>query len=93
MLHAEEIRRQYLSLLADFSAAFPGITPPEQHWWLLWLQRYPFFDIRDSIQTLSKHHLKDRFTTESTGKAITALLRDSAVCRAITPPAGKAVQS
>ena len=93
MLHTEEIRRQYLSLLADFSAAFPGITPPEQHWWLLWLQRYPFSDIRDSIQTLSKHHLKDRFTTEFTGKAITALLRDSAVRRAMMPPSVTGGQS
>jgi hypothetical protein len=86
MQHAAEIRRQYLSLLEQFSTAFPSINPPEQQWWLLWIQRFPFTDIRDAIATLSNHHLKDRFTTESTGKAITALLRESAVRRAMTLP-------
>jgi len=89
MLHADEIRQNYLLLLADFASAFPSVNPPDIHWWLLWLQRYPFADIRDAIQTLSRHHLKDRFTTESTGRALSALLRDSAVKRAMMPPAGK----
>jgi hypothetical protein len=89
MLHADEIRQNYLLLLADFTAAFHNVNPPDIHWWLLWLQRYPFADIRDAIQTLSRHHLKDRFTTESSGRALSALLRDSAVKRAVLPPAAK----
>jgi len=86
MLHADEIRQNFLFLWAEYTAAFPDITPPENHWWTLWMQRYPFEDIRDAIQTLSGHRLKDRFTTESTGRALSALLRDSAVRRAMKPP-------
>jgi hypothetical protein len=93
MHHADEIKQNYLSLLVDFTAAFPGIDPPANHWWLLWLQRYPFADIRGAIQTLSRHHLKPRFTTESTGKALSALLRESAVRRAMTPPQAAGGQS
>ena len=93
MLHAEEIRKNHQSLLAEFSALFPTITPPDNHWFALWLQRYPFVDIREAIITLSKHHLKDRFTTESCGRAISALLRQSAVRRAMTPSAASSVFS
>jgi hypothetical protein len=86
MQHADEIRQQYLSHWAEFTASFPGVTPPDNHWWTLWMQRYSFTDIRDAIQILSRHRLKPQFSTESTGKAITALLRDSAVRRAMKPP-------
>jgi hypothetical protein len=93
MQHEDEIRQNFLSLLATFTAAFPGITPPDNHWWTLWMQRYSFVDIRDAIQTLSRHHLKPQFTTVSTGKAITALLRDAAMRRAMTIPAKTGGQS
>lgn len=93
MLHEAEIKRQYLTLLADFTTAFPAINPPEPHWWMLWLQRYTFSTVREAIITLSQHPAKDRFTTESTGKAISALLRQSAVRRAMTPPNATGGQS
>jgi hypothetical protein len=87
------LRQQYLSLLAYFSAAFPDIEPPASNWWGLWLQRYDLLDIRAAIQTLSNHHLKPRFTTESTGKAISAMLRQSALSRAMKPPSVTGGQS
>jgi hypothetical protein len=88
--HEETIRQQHLSLLAQFTAAFPGITPPEKQWFQMWIHRYHFSDITAAIETLSHHHLKHLFTTESTGKAISALLRQSAVGRAMTtPPVGE----
>jgi len=93
MQHEDEIRQNFLSLLAEFTAAFPGINPPENHWWTLWMQRYSFVDIRAAIEVLSHHHLKPQFTTVSTGKAITALLRDAAMRRAMTIPAKTGGQS
>ena len=91
MLHAEENHRNHQSLLAEFSAAFPTITPPDNHWWSIWLERYPFVDIHKAIITLSQHHLKCRFTTDSCGRAISAMLRQAAVRRAMTPPAKSSV--
>jgi hypothetical protein len=89
----EILRQQYSSLLTEFSAAFADIEPPASNWWGMWLQRYDISAIREAIQILSRHHLKPRFTTDSTGRAISALLRESALRRAMAPPAGKAVQS
>ena len=93
MQHVNEVRQQYSSLLAEFSAAFPDINPPESRWWQLWLSRYPFTDIRTAIQTLSQHSMKAKFTQDSTGRAITALLRDSAIQRAVPPPSAAGEKS
>jgi len=82
-LHEDTLREQYTTLLTAFKAAFPSIAAPVSDWWLLWFDKYPYSDIRQAIQTLDKHPLKARFTRESTGKAISALLRDAALRRAI----------
>ena len=79
----ETLRQQYATLWAAFQTAFPTINPPDSSWWSLWLRKYEFCDIRDAIQQLSKHPLKSKFTTISTGKALSALLRESALRRAI----------
>lgn len=81
-LHQDTLRDQYQALRTEFVAAFPEVTPPHTDWWQLWLQKYPFSDIRDAIPQLVGHPLKSRFTQESTGKAISSLLREAAVRKA-----------
>ena len=83
------LREQYASLLSEFTAAFPQIQPPEHTWWLDWMKRYDCGSIHEAIITLSNHHLKDKFTTASTGRAISALLREIAMRRAIVTLAPK----
>jgi hypothetical protein len=78
-----QFQQQYSNLVREFEACFPGIKPPDPSWFAIWLRDYRFQATWDAIQTLSKHQLKSRFTTESTGRALSALLRQSAVCRAI----------
>ncbi len=82
-MEIDAIRRQYRTLLAAYSAAFPNVAPPHLDWWVIWLQKYDPDAIHEAITTLSQHPLKDRFTRESTGKAISAMLRDGAVRRAL----------
>ncbi len=82
-MEIDAIRRQYRTLLAAYSAAFPNVAPPHLDWWVIWLQKYDPDAIREAINTLAAHPLKDRFTRDSTGKALSALLRDDAVRRAL----------
>src|ERR1700686_1125410 len=82
--HEETLREQYANLLAIFQTNFPHIEPPEPRWWLLWMQKYDFGDIRTAIERLGKHGLKAHFTQESTGKALITLMRDAAMRQAIT---------
>jgi len=79
-----QFKHDYSALIAAFAAAFPDITPSEAQWFLHWLEKYPAWAIKDAIQTLAKHSMRARFTTESTGRAISALLRAEALKRAIT---------
>jgi hypothetical protein len=83
LAHEEVIRRQYADLTALFKSHFPNIAPPEPRWWSIWLQKYPARDISEAITELSKHSLKARFTTDSTGRAISAILRQKSVARVI----------
>ena len=78
-----KFKSQYARIITAFEAAFPGIAPPEPHWFALWLAKYRPCDIADAIQALSQHPLKSRFTQESTGKAISAHLRNAALQRAV----------
>ena len=93
MTQEEFLRRNYTALLSEFEAAFPHVQPPAPSWWGLWLQKYDPSAIHEAIQRLQKHQpeVKARFTQESTGKAISALLRENALRRAITgvPKAGR----
>ena len=79
----QKFKSQYADLIAAFQAAFPNIAPPEPRWFFLWLGKYPPGDIKDVIRSLQNHSLKARFTTESTGRAISALLRQNALERAV----------
>jgi hypothetical protein len=81
-MQEEKFRSQISDLAAAFEVAFLGIAPPEPRWFSLWLAKYPLWAIKDAIGTLSKHPLKPRFTTESCGKALSALLRAEALKRA-----------
>lgn len=81
--HQETLREQYTTLIAAFVAAFPSVQPPEPSWWMLWIDKYNFVDISAAIQRLSQHPLKSRFTQESTGRALSALLREAALRRAV----------
>ena len=78
-----QFKQDYSTLIAAFNAAFPNITPPEAQWFFHWLAKYPTWAIKDAIQTLAQHPMRARFTTESTGRALSALLRQSALQRAI----------
>jgi hypothetical protein len=90
----QKLREQYLNLITVFEAAFPGIQPPAPTWFGLWLSKYNPEDISNAIQVLEKHPLKARFTTDSTGRALSALLREAALRRAIAiAPTGKTVRS
>jgi hypothetical protein len=81
-----KFRQFHIDIVAAFVSAFPGIAPPATSWIQLWLTRYNFLGILAAIQTLQNHppQLKVRFTQESTGRAISALLRAEALKRAIT---------
>ncbi len=82
MLSQEKMfRRQHADITVALENAFPGVQPPESRWILLWLQKYPFPDILAAIQTLRDHPLRAKFTTESVGRAISALLRETAMQR------------
>jgi hypothetical protein len=69
----------YLNALFEYQAAFPGIQPPAPTWFVKWLIEYDSKALSDTIQTLQRHPKKPLFTTESTGRAISALLRDGAI--------------
>jgi hypothetical protein len=86
-------RQQFLSLLADFTDQFPGVQPPISEWWQIWLEKYTVSDIREAIKTLGNHPFKARFTQISTGKAISALLRQTTIRRATMMPDKTAAQS
>lgn len=88
----QSLRQQYATILAAFEAAFPSVTPPEPHWFRLWMSKYDCLDILHAIATLAQHPLKSRFSQESTGRAISSLLRNEALRRAV-PSTPKAVRS
>ena len=79
----QQFKNQFDDLIAVFHAAFPSIPPPDTQWFYLWRAKYPIWAIEKAIQTLAAHPLKAQFTTESTGKAISSLLRAEALKRAI----------
>jgi hypothetical protein len=84
MMSQEQLfARAYADTIAEFEAAFPGIKPPEPFWFSTWITKYGFRDVSVAIRTLAGHPMKARFTTESTGRALSALLRAEALRRAI----------
>jgi hypothetical protein len=79
-----QFKQDYSAVITAFNEAFPNTTPPEYQWIFHWLGKYPVWAVRDAIQTLSQHPLRDKFTTTSIGKAISALLRVNAMKRAVS---------
>ncbi len=92
MLSENKIKLRFDELIAEFSKAFPNIEPPALEWWRLWMEKHPLFAISESIQTLAQHPLKSQFTTESCGRAISAMLRERALNRAFAPAPVKAAK-
>jgi hypothetical protein len=78
-----QFKHDYSTLITTFQAAFPHIAPPDYQWFFHWLEKYSVLMIKEAIETLGKHRQKDRFTPDSTGKAISAILRQEALKRAI----------
>jgi hypothetical protein len=83
MPQAELFARAYVKVLAEFAEAFPNVQPSEIFWFEGWVRKYGFRNLSNVIKHLAVHPLKAQFTTESTGKAISALLRENAMKQAI----------
>jgi hypothetical protein len=93
--HEEQFHQQVQTILAAFTAACPNVEPPASAWLQHWLNRYSITAILDAIQFLQDRHpqVKAQFTTESTGKAISARLRQSAINRAVASAPKTGAQS
>jgi hypothetical protein len=80
-----KFRQHYINLIAAFRAAFPTLEPPPPARITDWLQRYNDAAILVALQSLQRHpaHIKLRFTQESVGKAISAMLRADAIAKAV----------
>ena len=88
-----KFRQQYAAIILEFETALPGIQPPDPSWIGIWLREYNFRAICNAIHKLQNYppDVKVRYSQESVGRAISALLRVDAVRRAIasvTPKAG-----
>ena len=77
------LRQQYAAVSDALKATFPHVPPQDPSWIFAWLEQYPLSDIEAAIQTLSQHQpeVQARFTKESVGKAITALLKQQVIRR------------
>ncbi len=79
-----QLRTHYVTNLAIFKEEFPDIPPPEAAWFQLWLSKYLPSDVSAAIRKLGQHPLKSSFTTTSTGKAISVILKTEAQRRAFS---------
>jgi len=81
-----EFQDQCLSIIAACKNEFPSLEPPPPVWLHQWLSRNSCQAILDAVRTLASHpaHVRARYSEESVGRAISALLRDRALRRAIT---------
>jgi hypothetical protein len=80
----QQLRQQYVAILAEFTTEFPDVTPPEPAWFQLWLGKYLYSDISAAIRKLGQHPLKASFTQQSTGKALSVMLKQDATRRAFS---------
>jgi hypothetical protein len=78
----QTFQSKYTNLLSKYQLAFPGVEPIAPEWWQLWLSKYSFHDIFEAIETLSHRSLNAQVTAQSTGKALSSLLRERALRRA-----------
>ena len=83
--HETKFAQQYTDLIGAFKAAFPHVTPPDSTWFAKWLSQYRFGAIMDAIRVLQAHSpaVHARYDQESTGRALSALLRQDAARRAV----------
>lgn len=84
-----QFKRDYAAFIAAFSAAFPTVPSPAHDWVFHWLAKYSIQNIEDAIRILAAHPLKSHFTTTSTGKALSSILRTEALNRARAASAPK----
>ena len=80
-----KFRQHHTDIIAAFKAAFPGVNPPDASWVQIWLTRYSFIGVLAAIQTLQNYppHVRNRYSQESVGRAISSILRNAAINRAI----------
>jgi hypothetical protein len=84
-MQVSTIRKQYATALAAWTTAFPHLQHPSASWWQTWLRDNDYTDILEAIKTLQGHSapVRARYTTDSVSRAITTLLREIALQRAI----------
>jgi hypothetical protein len=79
----QKYRRIYDDIATKITSTL-GVPAPATSWVTLWLTRHSYHSILAAIEVLQGHpeHIRARYSTESVGKAISALLRAEAVRRA-----------
>jgi hypothetical protein len=79
------MRKQFTDAYAEYTEAFPNIQPPSASLWQSWFKENEYSHILEAIRTLRSHSapVRARYTTDSVARAITALLREIALQRAI----------
>jgi len=80
----QQLRQKYVAALAEFKSEFPDITPPDAQWFQMWLSKYPYSDVSAAIKKLGQHPLKSSFTQQSTGRAISVMLKAESTRRAFS---------
>lgn len=80
-----KFQQQVIEIVVAHRAAFSNIEPPAAEWLQHWLTRYSVMAVLDAIHILDNHvpQLKARYTQDSIGRAISSLLRASALARAV----------
>jgi hypothetical protein len=89
-----KFRQYHTDIVAAFVAAFPGVDPPAASWIQIWLTRYSVMGVLAAIRHLQNYppQVKARYSQESVGRAISSLLRASAIKRSVVgTPSTKAV--
>src|SRR6202041_1521508 len=94
-MQVSPLRKQYTVTHAAWTDAFPNIQPPDASWWQNWFRDNDYTDILEAIRVLRSHSapVRARYSTESIGRAITAMLREIALRRAIPLSAPKDPQA
>lgn len=79
------LRKQFTTARAAWIAAFPNIQPADATWWQVWFKHNDASDILEAIRILQSHSapVRAKYTTNSISRAITAMLREIALRRAI----------
>src|ERR1700676_2318132 len=85
-----KFRQYHTDIVSALRPAFPGVDPPDASWIQIWLTRYSFMGILAAIRNLQNYppQVKARYSQESVGRAISSLLRASAIKRSVVGTPG-----